>query len=625
MKTLAIVFLLLSFCSVAQAKYGQARLDSLLLELPQFQEDTNRVNLLYEISLEYFRVDPERGIDYGEQALRLSVALSWRLGQAKAYYILAYNKLIEGNYLAAMQHAFSSLRTAEELGNKRFIGKACAVIAMLLPITAYEKAQAYHLRALKIAEELGDQKDLMRILTNFGIRHKNREMYPEALAYLRRAYGIALALNDSTGLIFTTTSLGETYHEYGKYAQALPYEFKALRLSQSAGDRQGVALNLGYIGKTYLAIARDTGFTKPDSLIPGDKSASLSRAAFYLKDALSKSQDINLNEPVSDISGKLWVAYELQGNYRAALETYRMHNRFSDSLYDPKKKEELNRVIAEREMEAMKNEMLIKELENRNERFYFIGGIMFLIVSSGFVIRNIQRKRLQEKQAAQFKTMIETQERERRRISRDLHDDIGTKLSALRLFLSSMKEKTANSNPELSALVENSELFVREAVHDLRQLLSDLSPSVLEEFGYSTAVEGLVSKINQAKLVHFNLIIFGMKGRISRDYELALYRITQELINNVLKHAAAKNVTLQIGIRDELIVLMIEDDGKGFELSEQAEGYGLKNLAARTALMNGKMTIDTAPGRGTSVTIEIPLKPATSDERLSQTHATAHR
>ena len=91
----------------------------------------------------------------------------------------------------------------------------------------------------------------------------------------------------------------------------------------------------------------------------------------------------------------------------------------------------------------------------------------------------------------------------------------------------------------MKQLAENAEQFTREAVQDVRRLLLNLSPTVLDEFGYTTAVEGLITSINETNLLHFNLVVFGMKQRLQKDYELALYRITQELINNVLKHAGA--------------------------------------------------------------------------------------
>jgi signal transduction histidine kinase len=290
-----------------------------------------------------------------------------------------------------------------------------------------------------------------------------------------------------------------------------------------------------------------------------------------------------------------------------------------------------------------KNNLLAKEnqikvLELSKEALIkkvLIGSILFLLVLAFIVVRNISLKRKNEKhrrelaenelriqklegekakaelqrQAAELeiKAMVAAQEQERKRISRDLHDDVGTKLSALNLFLSSLDEKAKNiNNDEIRSLTQSSKQFIKEAMYDIRQLLFDLSPTVLEEFGYTAAVEGLVNKINETKQIHFDLIVCSMDHRLKKDYELALYRITQELINNVLKHAEAKNVLLQIEHRDGKIILMMVDDGKGFDVNAHKDGYGLNNLEARTKLMQGIMTIDSQVGKGTSVQIEIP-------------------
>lgn len=214
---------------------------------------------------------------------------------------------------------------------------------------------------------------------------------------------------------------------------------------------------------------------------------------------------------------------------------------------------------------------------------------------------------MEKKQQTAIKAMVATQEEERKRISRDLHDDVGTKLSALKLFVSSLYDKaTRINNDEIKFLAKSSEDFITEAMQDVRQLLLNLSPTVLEEFGYTTAVEGLVNKINETHKINFKLVVFGMSGRLRKEYELVLYRLTQELINNVLKHAEANYVSLQIGRRDKKIILMIEDDGKGFDIDVHKSGYGLQNLYARTKLMHGSITIDSKPGNGTSVLIEIP-------------------
>ncbi len=236
---------------------------------------------------------------------------------------------------------------------------------------------------------------------------------------------------------------------------------------------------------------------------------------------------------------------------------------------------------------------------------YLLFGIV--ILGSAWLLYRNRIHSLKKRQTEQIRAAIQAQEEERKRISRDLHDDIGTKLSALKLFISSLELKAhAIHQEEIVSLAQNSGQFIQEVVKDLRNLLINLSPTVLEDFGYTNAVEGLANKINETKLIHFELNVFGFKKRLQKDYELALYRITQELINNILKHADAKNISLQTGLRDDKIVLIIEDDGKGFDVNLHKDGYGLKNLETRTKLLNGKMVIESIPGKGTITLIEIP-------------------
>jgi signal transduction histidine kinase/ligand-binding sensor domain-containing protein len=231
------------------------------------------------------------------------------------------------------------------------------------------------------------------------------------------------------------------------------------------------------------------------------------------------------------------------------------------------------------------------------------------IILSLYVIYRNRIERLEKKQALQLQTVIATQEEERKRISRDLHDDVGTKLSALKLFLSSLKVNVDKKEyGKAEVLASNSDQLINETIKDVREMLLNLSPGILEEFGFTTAIEGLVAKINQAGTIYFELSVFGFNGILKKEYELSLYRITQELINNVLKHSGAKNVSLQIGYRDEKFIIMVEDDGRGFNLDKHKNGYGLKNLDARTKLLNGTMNIDSKLGKGTCVSIEVPYK-----------------
>ncbi len=238
--------------------------------------------------------------------------------------------------------------------------------------------------------------------------------------------------------------------------------------------------------------------------------------------------------------------------------------------------------------------------------------LLYLLTGGGLLF-GFYRNRigiLQRRQAAQIHLMVATQENERGRISRELHDEVGVKLSALKLQLSALYEKTFRTGQEdIRLLAQNSGDLIGEVMQDVRQLLHELSPRVLEEFGYLTAVEGLIGKINESQKMQITLTAFGMELRLKKDHELALYRMTQELINNVLKHAAASEVFLEIGRRDGQLILMIADDGKGFDPASQKDGYGLHNLATRTNLLRGELHIDSSPGKGTSILIRIPYNP----------------
>jgi signal transduction histidine kinase/ligand-binding sensor domain-containing protein len=241
--------------------------------------------------------------------------------------------------------------------------------------------------------------------------------------------------------------------------------------------------------------------------------------------------------------------------------------------------------------------------------WWALGLYVIAIVGVAYGLYRRRINQLKKKQAEQIKTMVATQEDERERLSRDLHDDVGTRLSAIKLYISSLGKKIDERQlDEARKLAENSERLIDETMGDVRKMLLNLSPQVLEEFGYATAVEVLVNKINETRLLNFDLVMFGLKQGLPKDHELVLYRITQELINNVLKHAGASRVSLQVGHRDEKIILMIEDNGKGFDIKEHKNGYGLKNLEARTQLLKGQMEIDSKPGKGTCVLIEIPYK-----------------
>ncbi len=208
----------------------------------------------------------------------------------------------------------------------------------------------------------------------------------------------------------------------------------------------------------------------------------------------------------------------------------------------------------------------------------------------------------------QLKKKIESQQlllNERKRISHELHDDLGSQLCAARLFLSNFKN--SNDHNTNRVLIDNSIDLVDTCIKDLRCIMNDLQTPALLQNGYIAATTELVNKVNQLKQIHFSLSHNGIQKRLEPKKESSLYRITQELINNTLKYAQARNVTIDVLNRDNNIVLMYEDDGNGCNLQSARKGYGLNNILSRSKSVGGTVAFDSFPGAGFRAVVEIPL------------------
>lgn len=218
------------------------------------------------------------------------------------------------------------------------------------------------------------------------------------------------------------------------------------------------------------------------------------------------------------------------------------------------------------------------------------------------LIKSLEENR--ELQEESIKAIVETQETERTRIGRDLHDDVGAQLSTLKLFLNSMKSKTGKEQEEL---INYSTTILDSAIHDIRTILINLSPKVLDEYGYVKAVEEMVSKINSSNVLKFELSVHGLEQRLDSKLENSLYRITQELINNSLKYSWAKHIILDVLRRDDRIVLMYEDNGRGCDIEASTRGFGLTNIRTRVKMFNGQVYFDSSPGNGFRCEIELDV------------------
>jgi PAS domain S-box-containing protein len=254
----------------------------------------------------------------------------------------------------------------------------------------------------------------------------------------------------------------------------------------------------------------------------------------------------------------------------------------------------------------------------KDSKRFFASGIMTQLREGkeGFVkITSDQTKRLEAEKAQREKEMlvklVHAQEDERKRIAREIHDELGQQLTALRLKLEQVR-KLCENDGELSAKVDDVQTIAKHIDDGVDFLAWELRPSVLDDLGLFAALDKYVKEWSHYAGVTAEFISSGNKRkRFASEVEINLYRIVQEALNNTYKHAKANRAEVMLGDRNDSIVLIIEDDGIGFnpkQKKNQSKGLGLIGIKERAALINGSVEIESALKKGTTIYVRIPAK-----------------
>jgi two-component system NarL family sensor kinase len=213
-----------------------------------------------------------------------------------------------------------------------------------------------------------------------------------------------------------------------------------------------------------------------------------------------------------------------------------------------------------------------------------------------------QQKKLELTQA-----IIDGEEQERTRLAKELHDGIGGLMSMLKLQFTNFKKSHAaiQENAEYNTALD----LLNTASQDIRKISHALMPSALERLGLIDAVEQFCTSMQASAGFEIDFQHYNISERLPQRFELLVYRIVQELLNNIVKYADAKEVIIQLVKNENQFSIAIEDDGKGFDVSviKNKDGIGLQSMQKRIELLGGKMDIDSAIGKGTSVNIELPI------------------
>lgn len=224
------------------------------------------------------------------------------------------------------------------------------------------------------------------------------------------------------------------------------------------------------------------------------------------------------------------------------------------------------------------------------------------------------RQRAEGERIALLRRIVTTQEDERRRIARDMHDQLGQQLTALRLKIATLADRKTG-DPSLVREIEGLQESAARLDSEVGFLAWELRPAALDDLGFVTATRNFVAEWGRHYQIPAELHAGNVEGqRLDAEVETNLYRITQEALNNIYKHAEAKNVNVVVERRKREIVLIVEDDGKGFEQSEirltkeSGSGLGLVGMSERAAIVGGTLEIESAPGKGTTIFARVPIE-----------------
>jgi signal transduction histidine kinase len=239
--------------------------------------------------------------------------------------------------------------------------------------------------------------------------------------------------------------------------------------------------------------------------------------------------------------------------------------------------------------------------------------ISFMIIVGVILIRelfyslkraDIDRMRVEKRV---INAIINTEENERKRFAKDLHDGLGPLMSTVKMSLSALGERI--KDPTDTVILNNTNHLVNEAINTLKDISNNLSPHVLSNFGLSSALSAFIAKINQTKAIEIDFKSNMEDLRLESEKEVVVYRAACELINNSIRHSGASRIEIDLNKHEKFITLQFYDNGRGFDTSslgsEDTKGMGLSNIETRVKSVDGVFILESTPGKGTSALIKI--------------------
>lgn len=576
------------------------------------------VRLTYNIGMLYTNLSLyDSAMRYLEEAERMSIEENNNEMLFQTYNAMGSAANYQTNFTQALEYFYKGLELIEKPGNEalmQYLPQAYGNIGKnLIAEKQFDKGIEYLKRVLLLSGDPDQPRyNILAHIEIFNAYMESNRKEPAKL-HLDTAIVLSNQLNNIQTATITANNEGYYYRETGDYEKAIPPMLRAATLCDSSGNeylKADVYVNLSgtYLKLNKLPEAKKYALLAKDIALRISRQDILANAYAVLHQAAARTNDFT-------------AAYQfalLQKLYHDSTtnEASRKTTLSLEARYQSAKKE---KQIASLELSNTQKQLAVIK-RNRLLLFGSAGAAALLLLMS-LLYRNNRQKRIiaekdkvlqseqirfleRQQQVVSLQSMINGQETERTRIAKDLHDGLGGLFSTIKMHFSTLQHEKAELKTE--PLFTKSYDMIHTASEEVRRIAHNMMPEVLIKLGLVQATQELCNSISAGKLLTVSLQAYGMDKRLNASTEIMLFRIIQELLNNIIKHAHASEAIIQFNRDGNRLCVTVEDNGRGFNLQETDDKThaGLSSVENRVAYLNGKLSIDSQKEVGTTVIMD---------------------
>jgi len=534
------------------------------------------------------------------QVWALSSGNKWIDRQAKTAELLGIVMYLQGQYDSTAYYNMQSMELHRKAGNEAARANIMCSYGYQIKRINLQEAFRYMRTGIQELERLQDDHLLTGAYDNFGVLFEMRNDLDSALLFYNKALSLKELANDSIGLPFSLNKLGFAHILRHEPSLAKPYFDRAYEIRKSRNDIFGIIENMTFYGDYYYQTKELN-----EAITWFEKSNHLCDSLSY-----PYQKQYNLEQ--------LSLCYEESGRYSDALIAERLAVQIGDSLLNEKNARAI--IDLEKKYSLSEKNLQIAELDKiaAQRQVYIILaisalfiGLFFSLYRSQVIRRRAKAERdaalLAEKEAG-IQAVFDATEEERKRIAKDLHDGIGQQMSGIKLSWEALRTRIAAQAPAELEVLSKISSVLDESAKEVRSISHQMMPRALQENGLLPAITDMLEKSLGLSNIKYVLEHYKVQDRrFDERVEVGVYRVCQELVNNIIKHSGATQVAVQLLVNKKYLLLIVEDNGKGFSSDKGNKGIGLLNMTSRINTVKGEITLEPSPESGTVATIRVPV------------------